>query len=59
MPSDTTLAVEDSPLPRKKAFYTGLSFQVLAGVAIAVVLGYVKSRHGRFHEAPGRRGLSA
>jgi len=28
-------------LPRKKAFYTGLSFQVLAGVAIAVILGYV------------------
>jgi aerobic C4-dicarboxylate transport protein len=27
--------------PSKKPFYTGLSFQVLAGVAIAVVLGYV------------------
>jgi len=27
--------------PRKKPFYTGLSFQVLAGVAIAVILGYV------------------
>src|SRR6266404_3115429 len=41
MLADTTLAIEDSPLPRKKAFYTGLSFQVLAGVAIAVILGYV------------------
>ena len=40
MLADTTLAIEDSPLPRKKAFYTGLSFQVLAGVAIAVILGY-------------------
>src|SRR5437660_10127626 len=28
-------------LERKKPFYTGLSFQVLAGVAIAIVLGYV------------------
>ena len=28
-------------LPRKKPFYAGLSFQVLVGVAIAVVLGYV------------------
>jgi aerobic C4-dicarboxylate transport protein len=28
-------------LQRKKPFYTGLSFQVLAGVAIAIVLGYV------------------
>jgi aerobic C4-dicarboxylate transport protein len=27
--------------PRKKPFYTGLSFQVLLGVAIAIVLGYV------------------
>src|SRR5215470_19122139 len=27
--------------PRKKPFYTGLSFQVLVGVAIAIVLGYV------------------
>ena len=27
--------------PRRKPFYTGLSFQVLVGVAIAVVLGYV------------------
>jgi aerobic C4-dicarboxylate transport protein len=28
-------------LQRKKPFYTGLSFQVLLGVAIAIVLGYV------------------
>ena len=28
-------------LQRKKPFYTGLSFQVLAGVAIAIILGYV------------------
>lgn len=28
-------------LERKKPFYAGLSFQVLAGVAIAIVLGYV------------------
>jgi len=28
------------PPPRKKPFYTGLSFQVLVGVAIAIVLGY-------------------
>src|SRR5215470_3479266 len=27
--------------PRKKPFYTGLSFQVLVGVAVAIVLGYV------------------
>jgi aerobic C4-dicarboxylate transport protein len=28
-------------LERKKPFYTGLSFQVLVGVAIAIVLGYL------------------
>jgi len=28
-------------LPRKKPFYTGLSFQVLFGVVMAIVLGYV------------------
>src|SRR5712664_1533656 len=27
--------------PRKKPFYTGLSFQVLLGVAIAIILGYI------------------
>src|SRR5437016_10726282 len=29
------------PTPRKKPFYKSLSFQVLVGVAIAIVLGYV------------------
>ena len=38
---DTTTAPEPDSPPRKKAFYAGLSFQVLAGVAIAVILGYV------------------
>src|SRR5437868_3607698 len=28
-------------LPRKKPFYRGLSFQVVLGVAVAIVLGYV------------------
>src|SRR6266516_2857924 len=27
--------------PRKKPFYTGLSFQVLLGVAMAILLGYI------------------
>jgi aerobic C4-dicarboxylate transport protein len=30
-----------SPSHAKKPFYTGLSFQVLAGVAVAIILGYV------------------
>jgi aerobic C4-dicarboxylate transport protein len=40
----TTPANEPQPAspPQKKPFYTSLSFQVLVGVAIAVVLGYVK-----------------
>ncbi|HWY06495.1 MAG TPA: dicarboxylate/amino acid:cation symporter [Candidatus Acidoferrales bacterium] len=38
---DNATAMENASLPRKKAFYTSLSFQVLAGVTIAVVLGYV------------------
>src|SRR5207302_10646101 len=29
--------------PRKKPFYRGLSFQVVLGVAVAIVLGYVSS----------------
>jgi aerobic C4-dicarboxylate transport protein len=33
---------EASSAPRKKPFYMSLSFQVLAGVAIAIVLGYVR-----------------
>src|SRR5437879_11606357 len=32
---------ETTPTPREKPFYMGLSFQVLAGVAIAIILGYV------------------
>jgi aerobic C4-dicarboxylate transport protein len=35
-----TAAKTEASSPRKKPFYTGLSFQVLAGVAIAVILGY-------------------
>jgi aerobic C4-dicarboxylate transport protein len=31
---------ETSSRPRKKPFYMGLSFQVLVGVAVAIVLGY-------------------
>src|SRR3984893_2377312 len=38
---EPAITIEASQLPRKKAFYTGLSFQVLAGVAVAVILGYV------------------
>jgi len=41
MPVEPAITIEASPLPPKKPFYTGLSFQVLAGVAVAVVLGYV------------------
>ena len=37
-PATTTA---EAPPPPKKPFYMGLSFQVLAGVAIAVILGYV------------------
>src|SRR5246500_2388010 len=37
-PAATTASV--SP-PRKKPFYTGLSFQVLLGVAMAILLGYI------------------
>jgi aerobic C4-dicarboxylate transport protein len=33
---------EVSPPARRKPFYTSLSFQVLAGVAIAIVLGYAR-----------------
>jgi aerobic C4-dicarboxylate transport protein len=33
---------EASTAPRKKPFYTSLSFQVLAGVAIAIILGYAR-----------------
>jgi aerobic C4-dicarboxylate transport protein len=38
----TTASEPQSPSPsRKRPFYTGLSFQVLVGVAIAIILGYV------------------
>src|SRR6202790_1340744 len=33
---------EASTAPRKKPFYMSLSFQVLAGVAIAIILGYAR-----------------
>jgi aerobic C4-dicarboxylate transport protein len=33
--------VTAEPIVRKKPFYTGLSFQVLVGIAIAIVFGYV------------------
>src|SRR5436309_3980872 len=32
---------ETTPTPRERPFYMGLSFQVLLGVVIAIVLGYV------------------
>jgi aerobic C4-dicarboxylate transport protein len=41
MISPATNKVEASSAPRKKPFYMSLSFQVLAGVAIAIILGYV------------------
>jgi aerobic C4-dicarboxylate transport protein len=41
MQAEPATITETAPPPRKKPFYTGLSFQVLAGVAIAVILGYV------------------
>src|SRR5579864_2409651 len=41
MPVDLATTSEASPPPGKKPFYMGLSFQVLAGVAVAVILGCV------------------
>src|ERR1700730_12272810 len=41
MISPTANQPETSTPARKKPFYTTLSFQVLAGVAIAIILGYV------------------
>ena len=38
----TTVAPETKPPARKPPFYMGLSFQVLVGVAIAIILGYVR-----------------
>ena len=37
----TATALETPSLPPRKPFYTGLSFQVLVGVAIAIILGCV------------------
>jgi len=37
----TTVDPEAEPPARKPAFYMGLSFQVLVGVTIAIILGYV------------------
>jgi aerobic C4-dicarboxylate transport protein len=37
----TTATEAATTLERKKPFYTGLSFQVLVGVAMAIILGYV------------------
>jgi aerobic C4-dicarboxylate transport protein len=37
----TTAEPETNPPARKRPFYMSLSFQVLAGVAIAIILGYV------------------
>ena len=41
MPVETAANLDVPSPSRKKPFYTGLSFQVLAGVALAVILGYV------------------
>jgi len=41
MPVETAANLDVASPSRKKPFYTGLSFQVLAGVALAVILGYV------------------
>lgn len=41
MLAEPDITTETASPARKKPFYMGLSFQVLAGVAIAVILGYV------------------
>ena len=46
MPAPTSNADEISPVSAKKPFYTSLSFQVLAGVVLAVIVGYVKPSLG-------------
>jgi aerobic C4-dicarboxylate transport protein len=33
-----------TPTPRKKPFYTGLSFQVLVGIALAILFGYINPK---------------
>src|SRR5258705_10561825 len=41
MPLPAVTAPETDSPPRKRPFYMGLSFQVLLGVAIAIILGHV------------------
>src|SRR6202165_3508245 len=41
MPLPAATAPETNSPPRKRPFYMGLSFPVLLGVAIAIILGYV------------------
>ena len=41
MRATTATTSHTSSSPRKKPFYTGLSFQVLLGVVLAIILGYV------------------
>jgi aerobic C4-dicarboxylate transport protein len=41
MPVPTATAPEVASPPNKKPFYTGLSFQVLVAVGIAIIFGYV------------------
>ena len=41
MPLPSDVAPRTASPPYKKPFYTGLSFQVLVGVFIAIILGYV------------------
>jgi aerobic C4-dicarboxylate transport protein len=41
MTATTATTSHTSSSPRKKPFYTGLSFQVLLGVVLAIILGYV------------------
>ncbi len=41
MPLPTATALETTSPPRKRPFYMGLSFQVLVGVGLAIILGYI------------------
>lgn len=41
MTRPTAAGPETSSSPRKKPIYTGLSFQVLVGLAVAIILAYV------------------
>jgi len=40
MLAEPATVTREAPPPRKRPFYMGLSFQVVAGVAIAIILGY-------------------